>query len=187
MANRKLIVALLMFPVFFVCGRTAEAQTRKDPIDVNLIIDGSRYTQNLGGEISDWLCGYVVDGILIEGDYLRICIAGEKARTLYAGVFRTEDRESLKALLRSPLPGSEAADFAGALGGLAPGKDRSPLMTYTLLISTPRGLSPVHIGPLSSYLRFSRVMDFPGWRALVLAPDIAPRVQEAAGAFLAGR
>ncbi|MDR1024108.1 MAG: hypothetical protein LBL56_00135 [Treponema sp.] len=187
MANRKLIIALLMVPVFFACGRTVEAQARKDPIDVNVIIDGSRYTQDLGVEISDWLCGYVVDGILMEGDYLQICIAGEKAQTPYAGIFRTEDRESLKALLRRALPGSEAADFAGALGGLSPGKDRSPLMTYTLLISTPRGLSPVHIGTLSSYLRFSRVMDFPGWRALVLAPDIGPRVQEAAGAFLAGR
>jgi hypothetical protein len=187
MANLRLIIALLMSPVFFVCGRTVEAQTRKDPIDVNLIIDGSRYTQNLGGEISDWLCGYVVDGVLISGDYLQICIAGEKARTLYAGIFRMEDGESLKTLLRGSLPGSETADFAGALGGLSPGEDRSPLMTYTVLISTPEGLSPVYIGTLSSYLRFSRVMDFPGWRALVLAPDIGPRVQEAARAFLAGR
>jgi hypothetical protein len=183
MENRRLTAVFLMSLVFFVCGGTAEAETRKDPVDVNLIIDGSRYTRDLGGEISDWLCSYVVDGMLIEGDYLQICVAGERAQTLYAGVFKAEEREALKALLRRPLPGSETADFSGALGGLSPGKDRSPLMIYTLLISTPRGLSYVR----ASYLRFSRTMDFPGWRALVLAPDIGPRIRDAAGAFLAGR
>ncbi|MDR2136108.1 MAG: hypothetical protein LBO76_05785, partial [Treponema sp.] len=90
-------------------------------------------------------------------------------------------------LLRGPLPGSETADFAGALGDLlAPAAGERPLITYTLLISTPRGLSPVRLERVSAYLRYSRVMEFPGWRALVVAPDTGPRARAAAGAFLSG-
>jgi hypothetical protein len=187
MKNRNLILGALAALLMLKSGAAPEAQTRNEAVDVNLIIDGSRYTRDLGGEIAEWLCGYVIDGILQEGDYLRIRVAAEKAQTLYSGVYRGGEGESLKALLRAPLPGSERADFAGALGDLfSPAGDRRPLMSYTLFISGPRGLSPVHLGAAASYLRFSRVMVFPGWRALVIAPDMGPRVREAADAFLAG-
>jgi hypothetical protein len=185
MKNRGLILAALA--AFLLVGRgSVEAQSRNDPIDVNLVIDGSRYTRDQAEEISEWICGYVIDGMLQEGDYLRIRIAEGEVQTLYAGLFKGEEGESIKALLRKPLPGSETADFARALEGLASPVGRRSLITYTLLISSARGLSPVHLGAASSHLRFSRVMDFPGWRALVIAPDIGPRVREAADAFLAG-
>jgi hypothetical protein len=187
MENPRLIGAVLGAVIFLVHGHAAQAQTRNVPIDVNLIIDGSRYTRNLGGEIAEWICGYVVDGILIEGDYLRIRVAADKAQTLYAGVFSAEQAESIKTMLRASLPGSETADFAGALGDiLSPQAGKRPLMSYTLLVSTPQGLAPVRLGRASAYLRFSRVMEFPGWRALVLAPDISSQVRAAAEAFFAG-
>ncbi|MDR0669833.1 MAG: hypothetical protein LBF95_07100 [Treponema sp.] len=187
MEKPKLIAAVLT-ALLLVHGGTAEAQTRNDPINVNLVIDGSRYTQDLGGEIAEWICAYVIDGILLEGDYLRIHIAADKVRPLYSGVFDRESGESIKALLRAPLPGTETADFAGALGDIfSPVAKKQALMTYTLLISTPLSLSPVRLEAVISYLRFSRVMEFPGWRALVLTPDTGPRAREAAEAFLAGR
>lgn len=180
--------AVLMAVLLFVHGQAARAQTRNDPIDVNLIIDGSRYTQSLSGEIAEWLCDYVIDGILQDGDYVRIRIAAEKVQTLYSGVFDRQNGESIKTLLRAPLPGTETVDFAGALGDIfSPAAKKNPLMTYTLLVSTPRGLSPVRLEAVVSYLRFSRVMDFPGWRALVVTPDTGPRAREAAEAFLSGR
>lgn len=183
-----MIAAVLMAVLLFVHGWAAEAQERNDPVDVNLIIDGSRYTQSLSGEIADWICSYVIDGIVQDGDYLRIRIAAENVRTLYSGVFNEKDGESIKTLLRSPLPGTETADFAGALGDiLSPPAKNQPLMIYTLLISTPRGLSPVRLEAVVSYLRFSRVMDFPGWRALVVTPGIGQRARDAAEAFLSGR
>jgi hypothetical protein len=188
MENLKPIAAVLLAALLLAHGQAAEAQTRTSPIDVNLIIDGSRYTRDLGGEIAEWIGDYVIDGVLREGDYLRIRVAAEKARTLYAGVFKGEDGESVKTLLREALPGSETADFAGALGDIfSPAAEKRPLMTYTLLISSPLGLSPARLEAVSSYLRFSRVMDFPGWRALVLAPEAGPRAREAAEAFLSGR
>jgi hypothetical protein len=186
MENPRLITAVLAAVLLFVQGQAAKAQTRNDPIDVNLIIDGSRYARELGGDMAEWICGYVIDGILTEGDHLRIRVAGDEVRTLYAGVFSGETGESVKNLLREALPGSNTADFAGALGDLfSPAADR-PLMTYTLLVSTLRGLSSARQETVSSYLRFSRVMDFPGWRVLVIGPDIGPLAREAAGAFLSG-
>jgi hypothetical protein len=185
MENLKQIAALLT--AFLVLGQAAEAQTRNAPIEVNLIIDGSRYTRELSGDIAAWIGAYVIDGILQEGDYLRIRVAADSVRTLYAGVFTKEDGESVKGLLSEALPGSETADFAGALEDLrSPAAGKDPLIRYTLLISSPRGLSPVRLERASSYLRYSRVMDFPGWRALVLAPDIGPQVRAAAAAFLSG-
>jgi hypothetical protein len=185
MENFKHIAALLT--ALLVLGQAAGAQTRNDPIDVNLIIDGSRYTREMGGDIAAWIGSYVIDGMLHDGDYLRIRVAADTVQNLYTGVFNGEDGESIKGLLREALPGSETADFAGALEDLrSPATERAPRMTYTLLISSPRGLSPVRLERVSSYLRYSRVMDFPGWRALVLAPDIGPRVQAAAATFLSG-
>jgi hypothetical protein len=165
------------------------AAPRNGPIDINLIIDGSQYTQKLGGEIAEWLCDYVVDGMLQEGDYLRVWVAGDTAQALYGKVVTGGETEAIKALLRRPLPGSKMADFAGALreARSAPqGEGRPPLMTYTLLVSTAKGLSPAQLGAASSYLRFSRVMDFSGWRALVIALNIGPQVQDAAESFLSG-
>ncbi|MDR0997493.1 MAG: hypothetical protein LBL70_00365 [Treponema sp.] len=163
---------------------------RDDPIDMNLIIDGSRFMEGPGGDAAAWLCEYVVDGMLQPGDYLRIWIAGDKVLSLYGAVLGEGDREAVKALIRRPLPGSKTADFEGALRAVMvppAGASRSPLMTYTLLVSSPEGLSPVHLGAALSHLRFSRVMEFPGWRALVIALDIGPQVREAAGSFLSGR
>jgi hypothetical protein len=157
---------------------------------MNLIIDGSQFMEEPGEDAAAWLCEYVVDGMLQAGDYLRIWIAGEKVLSLYGGLLGEGDREAVKTLLRRPLPGSKTADFEGALRAVMvppSGISRSPLMTYTLLVSSPGGLSPAHLGAAVSYLRFSRVMEFPGWRALVIAPDIGPQVREAAGSFLSGR
>jgi hypothetical protein len=163
---------------------------RGDPIDMNLIIDGSRFMVDPGGDAAAWICEYVVDGMLQPGDYLRIWVAGDQVLSLYGGVLGEGDKEAVKALIRRPLPGSAAADLGGALRAASvppAGLSRSPLMTYTLLVSCPRGLSPAHLGAAASYLRFSRVMDFPGWRALVIALDIGPQVRAAAGSLLPGR
>jgi hypothetical protein len=166
---------------------------RVEPIDVNLIIDGSRYMEGPGGDAAAWLCGYVVDGMLRPGDYLRIWVAGDQAASLYEGVLGEGDMGAVKDLLQRPLPGSRTADLEGALRAALvppvapPGEGRSPLITYTLLVSSVRGRSQVHLGLAAPYLRFSRVMDFPGWLALVMAPDIDRRVRDAAGAFLSGR
>ncbi|MDR2210004.1 MAG: hypothetical protein LBO65_00850 [Spirochaetaceae bacterium] len=161
---------------------------RNGPIDVNLIIDGSRYMGGTGAQA--WICDHLVDGILQEGDYLSVWIAGDRAAVLYQGVLGADDREIIKGLIQRPLPESPSADFAGALRaaqGAGVPEGRPPAMTYTLLVSSPRGLSPAQVGAALPYLRYSRVLEFPGWRALVIALDISRQVREAADSFLSNR
>ncbi|MDR2101078.1 MAG: hypothetical protein LBP43_00735 [Treponema sp.] len=161
---------------------------RAGPINVNLIIDGSRYMGGTGAQA--WVCGRLVDGILQEGDYLSVWIAGDRAAVLYQGVLGADNRELIKSLIQRPLPESPSADFAGALRAAKEAgvpEDRPPVMTYTLLVSSPRGLSPAHVGAALPYLRYSRVLEFPGWRALVIALDISRQVREAADSFLSNR
>jgi hypothetical protein len=160
---------------------------RNGSIDVNLIIDGSQRLENTGAR--DWICGDLLDGTLREGDYLRIWIAGEQAALIYQGILAADNREAIKDLIRRPPPGSASVDFAGALRAArerSPG-ERAPLMTYTLLVSSPQTLSPAHLGEALPYLRYSRVLEFSGWRALVIALDMGPEVREAADSFLSNR
>jgi hypothetical protein len=160
---------------------------RNGPIDINLIIDGSLYMGNTGAQA--WICEHLVDGMLQEGDYLRIWIAEEQAVVLYQGVLEADNRQGIKELIQRPLPGAASADFAGALRAAGAGvpRNRAPIMTYTILISSPGGLSPAHTGAALPYLRYSRVLEFPGWRALVIALDIGQQVREAADSFLSNR
>lgn len=165
----------------------ADSPPRRGPIDMNLIIDGSRYMQNAGDPAAEWICGYLLNDLLQEGDYLRIWVAEERSAVLFQGVLAADNRETIKNLIRRPPAGSESADFSGALkAALTAAGGESPLMTYTLLISSIQGLSPVHLGAAGSYLRYSKVLDFSGWRALVVALDIGRQVREAAASFLSG-
>ncbi|MDR1970591.1 MAG: hypothetical protein LBQ46_01595 [Treponema sp.] len=164
-------------------------RARSEPVAVNLIIDGSRSMRDAGGAAAAWIGGYLLDGLLQDGDYLRIWAAGEQASVLYDGTLTGDRKDAVKALVRDLPLESAAADFAGALRGSLsspPQQGRLPLMTYTLLVSSPQGLSPAHLSGAAPYLRYSRVMEFPGWRALVIAADIGGQVREAAASFLSG-
>jgi hypothetical protein len=188
--NRILLVTAFLAAAFISVspglGAQAAEAGQRGPIDANLIIDGSRYMRDTGAQA--WICDTLLEDTLQAGDYLRIWIAAEQVSLLYQGVLEA-DREAVKTLVRGALPLSSRADFSGALREArrtVPG-NRSPFATYTLLVSSPGGLSPAHIGEAMPYLRYSRVLEFSGWRALVIAMDIGRQVQDAASAFLSNR
>jgi hypothetical protein len=192
---RKILLLLVLLAAGFppllprlaaqAAGGGEDSPGRRDPIDVNLIIDGSQYMQNAGAPAAEWICDYLLDGLIQEGDYLRIWAAEERSSVLFQGVLGADNRETVKNLIRKPPAGSASADFSGALKAALAASGGS-LMTYTLLVSSIQGLSPVHLGEAVPYLRYSKVLDFSGWRALVAALDIGPQVQEAAASFLSG-
>jgi hypothetical protein len=150
---------------------------------MTLIIDGSAALGAGREEAVSWLCDHVVDELLRDGDRLTIWIAAGRANRIFSGSpSGPEQRDEVKVLLRSIAPGGNSADFTGALrerGG------REGIMAYTLLVTgSTAGYSPLSGPEIADLLRYSRVQEFSGWRAIVAAQGIESRVRNAASAWL---
>jgi hypothetical protein len=176
-----LFVLFALFPSPFLPAE----DVRLVPMDMNLIIDGSTALKaGMDGAVS-WLCGHVVDELLREGDRLNIWIAAGRAKRIFSESLSGPDKkEEVKALLRSIAPGGDSSDFAGPLREIA-GAGGGRTMAYTLLITgSGADHSPLAGADTVDLLRYSRVQEFSGWRAIVAAPGIDSRVRNAASAYL---
>jgi hypothetical protein len=171
---------------FFVfAGALPGEDRRTGAMDMYIIIDGSENLRTKKDAALQWLCDSVVDTLLQGGDRLTVWVAGAAAQVVYAGpVEGEESRERIKAALRSVTPQGDAADYAGALGQAAAAVRRAEGVTYTLVISGRGGGPSSGGGAALAFLRYSRVLEFPGWRAQVVGLDIASRVEQAAAAFM---
>jgi hypothetical protein len=185
---RKTIPGFLV--VFLLLAQGAYGLDSRDtPIEVFLIMDGSSAMKNAGDEAVKWVCDNLVDGMLRDGDRLTLWNAGETARIVYSETIAgAGGKDAVKNALRSLGAGASQADFAGALRDAAQRAAASrPAMAYTLLISgSSAALSPALLGSGASFLRYSRIEEFSGWRALVVALGINSQVGQAASAWLAG-
>jgi hypothetical protein len=163
---------------------------RTIPLEMYLIVDGSPALQGGRETALGWLCDYVVDGILREGDRVTLWIAGDTAaRVLQETLSSPEKKEALKNQIRTLSgPQGRRADYTGALREAAKletaiGADR---MSYTLIIS---GVSAGYVSfpgsdEAAALLRFSRVQDFSGWRAVTASLNAGSQVKQAAADFL---
>ena len=158
------------------------AENQRNPINVNLIIDGSASFSAVKDEITSWLLSRL-DAVLADGDNVTIWSAGFPARVIYSGrISSAADKDAVKSSI-SQLSGSGGtADFSGALRDAAARQSSS--FSYTLLISASgASLSAVLISPQANLLRYSRVEEFTTWRALTVGLNIDARVRRAAAAF----
>jgi hypothetical protein len=154
-----------------------------------LIIDGSMALESGRDDAVTWLCDTVVDGMLQEGDNLTIWLAAAPVQQLYSGTFSgTDTGDSVKALLRSITIQETAADYAGALreAARADAAVRDRRMTYTLVICGAAGGASSFPGnaEAASLLRYSRVQEFPGWRAVTASLGAGPEIRRAAANFM---
>jgi hypothetical protein len=189
METKKLRAFIPGFAAFLVLSQGLYAlDARNAPIEVNLIVDGSPAMKNAGGEAIEWVCSYLVDGILRDGDRITVWNAGGRAQiVLSEALSGDESRENLKKTLRTLNFQGNQADFAGALGEASQRAGGRAGMVYTVLISgSSAALSPALLGSGASLLRYSRIEEFPAWRALIVALNIHPQVQQAASAWLSG-
>jgi hypothetical protein len=172
-----------LFALFRIPCLPAE-DVRLVPMDMNLIIDGSAALKAGRDGAVSWLCDHVVDELLREGDRLNIWIAAGRAKRIFSESLSGRDKkEEVKALLRSIAAEGDSADFAGALREAA-GAAGGGTMVYTLLITgSEAGYSPLSGADTVALLRYSRIQEFPGWRAIVAAPGIDSRVRNAASAY----
>jgi hypothetical protein len=184
---RKTIPGLLGALLLLADGLYA-LDSRSAPIEVNLIMDGSSAMRNAGEEAVQWVGGYLVDGLLRDGDRITIWNAAGTAQIVYSETLSgAEGRENIKKVLRSLSLQGNSADFSGALREAARRTSSRSGMTYTLLISgSSASLSPALLGSGAALLRFSRIEEFPSWRALIVALDINSQVRQAAAAYFSG-
>jgi hypothetical protein len=172
----------------FLCALSGvwAADIRTIPMNINVILDGSRGMGAYRGEAAAWLCDYLAEGVLIEGDRLNIWIAGEKARRVYSGFLGGQWKEGVKTIFRSFVTDSRQADLAGALGEASrfSGGQGGDIPAYTILVcASSRGLASLEREG-AAYLRYSRNREFAGWRVVTVALDTGPEIREAVRAYL---
>jgi hypothetical protein len=173
----------LLLPALLVWGFLLPLYgAERAPIDVNLIIDGSTLNAGVKEEISAWILSRL-DQMLTDGDRVTIWNAGEAARVIYTGRIDSDsDRENVRKSIREFSAASGSADLSSALREAA-GRQSSGFC-YTLLVcASPAALSSILSGPQANLLRFSKVEEFSGWRALVVGLNIEQRVRQAAANF----
>jgi len=173
-------------------GTESRSDVRKTPIDVYLLIDASRAWSERAAAV-DWVCGHLVDGILLGGDRLSVWSAADKPRLVAAlTVDAPENKESIKKTLRGMQQESAGADYAAALREAAAAEasrpSRGPIALALLVGGFTAGSNTLGGGGDSpgtdELLRYSRVEDFPGWKAVTVGLGIGPQARSAAAAYM---
>jgi hypothetical protein len=183
-------IASVFAGFLFICfppGSVFASDIRMESLDMFIIIDGSSSLSGEKDAAIGWLCDYAVDGILREGDRLTVWLAADSAEELFSGTLSGADsKESVKSLLLSVNPRGDAADYMGALKAAAGKEAAAEGMACTLIISGSRAGYNAFPGDKeeAALLRYSRVMEFAGWRALVVSQGIGGRVRQTAAAFM---
>ncbi|MCL1959373.1 MAG: hypothetical protein FWF68_07200 [Spirochaetes bacterium] len=182
----SLIIFFSILPVY--------GDVQRPPIEINLIIDGSLSSVNVKDEVTSWVYNRI-DQILADGDSVKIWSAGTAARVIYSGsINNNTDRENIRKSIRELAASGNVSsgsaesdvDFSGALKEAADraSRQQNSSYSYTLLISASSdALASVLSGPQANLLRYSRVEEFPAWRAIVIGLNIDAKVRNAAAAF----
>lgn len=178
------IIKILVFLVFSVFLNLSPIFAQRAPIDVNLIIDGSSSLSIVKNEVTAWVSGRL-DQILAEGDRVTVWSAGVQSKVIYSGKIEgAPGKDAVKKSVRELVPSGNKPDFSGALRDAASRPNSS--YSYTLLISaSPAALTSVLLSPQANLLRFSRIEEFPDWRALVVGLNMDSKVKNSAAAFFA--
>jgi len=181
MKNRGFYQLLLVFTVF-CCLSPVYADNQRPSININLIIDGSAGLTGVKEEISSWVTKHL-DQLLVDGDTVTVWSTGTTAKVVYTGkISGNTDRDAVKKSIQDISGSGTAPDFSGALKDAA--SRPSSGLCYTLLISaSSSALSSLLSGPQAGLMRYSRVEEFSGWRAIVVGLNLDTKVKRAAANF----
>ena len=188
---KKILVIVVLA---FVLSAVISAEERTMAMDMFLIIDNSSAFREQKSDALAWINEYVIDRILTEGDNITVLAAGDSAESVFSGSIGGEDgisseKDAIKGRILALETNGSTPDFAGALRDAQSQASRisSARLTYIMLITaSASGLEPVLAGN-SGLLRWSRSLRYDGWQVFIVAPDIGPRVREAAQAYMNSR
>jgi hypothetical protein len=187
--KRRLFIILIIL-VGFISVINADDR-RVIPLDLYLVIDCSESINSVKNDTFTWVYANIIDRLLVEGDKVLIWSAGDKARIIYNGdISASGGKSEIRDLLQSLATNGESADFSGALKDLEPrvsGTAQSRL-PYTVLVASSAGkLESALAGSSRTLLRYSRSEKYSGWQILIAAPDIAPKVKQAAASYMSSQ
>jgi len=173
---------LLLVLTVFCCLSPAYADNQRPSININLIIDGSAGITGVKEEISSWVIKRL-DQLVVDGDIVTVWSTGTSAKVVYTGKINSNnDKDAVKKSIQDISGSGTIADFPGALKDAA--SRPSSGLCYTLLISaSSSALSSLLSGPQAGLMRYSRVEEFSGWRAIVVGLNLDTKVKKAAAGF----
>lgn len=187
---RRFFLVLIVFTGF---SALLDAEDKRSiPLDMYLIVDSSSSFRNAQEDAVAWINTQVVDRVLSEGDTITIWTAGETPELLFSGAISSSggvsaEAQDIKGKLRSFAADGESADFSGALREAASRVSQTPQnrLSYTMLVTASAGgLERTLTGDARALLKWSRSEKYERWQALIVAPNIAQKVRDAAASYM---
>ena len=184
---------ILSIIIIIACGAFLplfgqDKDQRTVPIKVNLIIEDSAALSAVLNDVGTQPSNSLVNGILQNGDHLTVWTAGKTAQILFNDTLKTQDDKTRISNILKNLPvKGDYADFSTALNNAASQKTGQNIQ-YTMLVSASRTtLSPANLGSSAQLMKYSKVENYSGWQALIIAPGINEQVRQAAAAYYSAK
>ncbi|QQO07548.1 vWA domain-containing protein [Breznakiella homolactica] len=165
------------------------ADNRTESVDVYLIFDSSAAINNSKDAAINWAATVIIGDLLQNGDNLNIWTVSERPELIFSGTIRGDDEKAgARDALRAIKPAGGTANYAAALREADRRREQTSQgrMVYTLLISGGGVIaaSPAQEQDLSGLLRYAKIDDFPGWKAMVIGLGLDAQVRNAAVAYM---
>jgi len=188
--TRKRLFIILIILVGFISVINADDR-RVIPLDLYLVVDCSESINSVKNDTHTWVYDNIIDRLLVEGDKVTIWSAGDKAQIIYNGeISASGGKSEIRDLLQGLAANGKSADFSGALKDLEPkvsGTSQSRLAYTVLVASSAEKLESALTGSSRNLLRWSRSEKYSGWQIIIAAPDIAPKVRQAAASYMSSQ
>jgi hypothetical protein len=181
----KIIIFLLtlMLPLSFCFG----ADERSNPIEVYLMFDNSISMKDNGSEAAAWISEYITDKILQTDDALTIWLAADMPVLEFSGrISSPEIEEEIKTILTSVEFTNSAGNYAAALGELKKNavSHAEYAHSYIIFVTGMSGQNASLFSAEADVLTYSRSVDFPGWKLMVINLGVEQKIKEAAANYM---
>ena len=156
------------------------------------MIENSTATRETLQDQIDWLCGTVIDEMLIPGDKLAVWTYPDQPLPLIDLELNGEEqKEGLKRRIQALVPSDKVADFPQAVRLIvseAEKRSRPGLIHYVAISGSfiiDNGRADKETLPLdiAESLRYSRVEDHPGWKTIIIGLGLRESIKKAAESF----
>ena len=162
-----------------VLSSQVNADTRKENIDVIIALDKSLSMQNKIGAVETWVNSFILDQLVVPGDYLTVIpFYGRTDNLISKEIVTDADRVSAKALISGIHADGRFTDIGNALDALKAqlaDKDKDGRQKYVLLLTDGIQEAP----PSSKYwskngafnhefLANTKTIQHKGWKVMIL-------------------